>query len=130
MVLVRPERPGRPSSSHALTASATVYVREDRGARLSSSHSSAIASRTAALVGPITRRRIRFPVGVEAQIDRASPPSYAATVEPGVQCTRGRSGALKDAPRVAGTPGIQHLGLHQWDHFETTIDLLEDPHVL
>src|SRR5258706_9439771 len=97
MVLVRSERPGRPSSSHALAASATVYVREDRGARPSSSGSSAMA---------LQDRRLRraghppadpVPVGVEPEAGRASPASYAVTVELGVS-------ALVAVPALEGCP--------------------------
>src|SRR5258706_3846841 len=124
MVLVRSERPGRPSSSHALAASATVYVREDRGARPSSSRSSAMA---------LQDRRLRraghppadpVPVGVEPEAGRAPPASYAVTVELGVSALVALP-VLEDAPRVAGTPGIEHLGLHHWDHLEPQSNFLK-----
>src|SRR6266851_508801 len=79
MDLVRSDRPGRPSSSHDATASATVYVRDDLGARPSSSRSLGPGLHhrrlgraghppadpvpvTAVLVEPVTLRRIRFPL--------------------------------------------------------------------
>jgi hypothetical protein len=88
-----------------------------------------MASTTAVFVEPVTRRRIRFPVGVEAQIDRASPACYAVTVELGVSALVAVS-VLEGRPARCWHARNPHLGLHQWDHFATTIDLLEDPHVL
>ena len=70
MVLVRSERPGRPLSSHDATASATVYVRDDLGARPSSSRSSALASTTA--VEPVTLRRIRLPTASNPRLTEPS----------------------------------------------------------
>ena len=56
-------RPGRPSASQSATACSTVYPAMVRMPASSSACSSLSLSRTAALVWPLTFRRIRFPSG-------------------------------------------------------------------
>ena len=88
-----------------------------------------MASSTAVFVEPVTLRRIRFP--------SAANPRLAEPRQRAMQC-RWNSGSVhswpfrcsKDGPAYCWHARNPHLGLHRWDHFETTVDLLEDPHVL
>jgi hypothetical protein len=66
-----------------------------------------MASRTAVFVEPVTRQRIRVPVGSEPEAGRASPASYQVTVE---LVYRGRV-ALRDARRLF-RHSAAHLRVH------------------